>query len=73
MQAEELKSLLLSDFPDADIEIQIDGSHFFIEMTSKAFEGLRPVQQQQLVYATINHRIADQSMHAVHLKLHTPA
>ncbi len=73
MQLDELKSTLSSAFPEAKIEVQIDGSHFAIDIVSDVFEGMRPVKRQQLVYAAIGNKITDGSMHAVHMKLSTPA
>lgn len=50
-----------------------DGRHFEITVVSAQFEGQRPVKKQQLVYAVLNERIADGSIHAVMMKTLTPA
>lgn len=50
-----------------------DGRHFEILVVSRHFEGQRPVKKQQLVYAALNERIADGSIHAVMMKTLTPA
>ncbi len=50
-----------------------DGRHFEITVVSTQFEGQRPVKKQQLVYAILNDRIADGSIHAVMMKTLTPA
>ena len=73
MQSEELKALLAENFPDAEIAIQIDGSHFLIDIVCETFEGLRPLKRQQMIYQLIQDKIADGSMHAIHMNLHTPA
>ncbi|CAA0083631.1 Acid stress protein IbaG [BD1-7 clade bacterium] len=73
MQLEELSSLLSEAFPGADVDVESDGSHFNILIVSDAFEGIRAVKKQQMVYAVINDHIANGSMHAVNMRLHTPA
>ena len=50
-----------------------DGRHFEITVVSARFEGQRPVKQQQLVYAALNEKIVDGTIHAVMMKTLTPA
>lgn len=71
MDLNELKSLLHAGISDAVVEVEGEGSHFNILVVSDVFEGLRPVKKQQVVYALINDRIADGSMHAVNMQLFT--
>ena len=49
-----------------------DGRHFEITVVSSHFEGQRPVKKQQLVYAVLNEKIADGTIHAVMMKTLTP-
>ena len=72
MQVEDLEALLAATFTDAEIQVVMEGSHFNIQIVSDAFEGLMPVKKQQMVYAVINEKIADGSMHAVNMKLYIP-
>ena len=72
MQADELKALLAANFADSQIDVAIDGSHCNILIVSDAFAGMMPVKKQQMVYALINDKIADGTLHAVNMKLHTP-
>lgn len=72
MQTEELKALLAESFVDAQIDVSIDGSHSSIRIVSDVFTGLNPVKKQQAVYAVINDKIADGTLHAVNMKLYTP-
>jgi acid stress-induced BolA-like protein IbaG/YrbA len=73
MQVEELKSLLESKLPGCNIEVSGDGRHFDLIVVGAVFEGMTPVKKQQYVYAAINDRIADGSLHAVNMKTYTPA
>ena len=58
---------------DADtVQVNDDGRHFEIVVVSRQFEGQRMVKQQQLVYAALNARIADGTIHAVMMKTLTP-
>lgn len=50
-----------------------DGRHFEITVVSSQFEGQRPVKKQQMVYAALNEKIADGTLHAVMMKTLTPA
>ncbi len=50
-----------------------DGRHFEIAVVSAQFEGLRPVKKQQMVYAALNEKIADGTIHAVMMQTLTPA
>ncbi|HQQ74721.1 MAG TPA: BolA/IbaG family iron-sulfur metabolism protein [Pseudomonadales bacterium] len=50
-----------------------DGRHFDITVVSACFEGQRPVKKQQLVYAALNDKIADGTIHAVMMQTLTPS
>lgn len=50
-----------------------DGYHVEVTVVSEQFEGLRAVKKQQLVYAALNEKIADGSIHALIMKTLTPA
>ena len=66
-----IKQLLQDNIASSLVEVSSDGSHFNILIVSNAFEGLRAVKKQQMVYAVINDKIADGSMHAVNMQLFT--
>jgi acid stress-induced BolA-like protein IbaG/YrbA len=74
MQVDELKALLEARLPDCEIaHVSGDGRHFDLIVVGAVFEGMTPVKKQQYVYAAINDRIADGSLHAVNMKTYTPA
>lgn len=72
MDTQAIAALLEQNIAEAKVQVEGDGSHFNLLIVSPAFEGLRPVQKQQLVYQVINEKIADGSMHAVNMQLFTP-
>lgn len=49
-----------------------DGQHFEAVVVSSVFEGLRPVQRHQKVYAVLGDRMR-QEIHALSMKTLTPA
>ena len=73
MQVDELKALLEAKLPGCDVQVSGDGRHFDLVVVGAVFEGMTPVKKQQHVYAAINDRIADGSLHAVNMKTYTPA
>ena len=67
-----LKAILDADSADCEFIVQGEGSHFDIVAIGDVFEGLRPVQKQQVVYAALRENIADGSVHAVNIRTFTP-
>lgn len=73
MTVEELKQRVEAEMPDAQVEVTTDGYYFNILAISESFEGKRPVQRQQMVYAGLKDLIADGSLHAVNIQTYTPS
>ncbi|MFL3645550.1 MAG: BolA family protein [Cellvibrionales bacterium] len=72
MSPEEVENTLREGLPDCEFVVQRDGSHYAIRAVGKVFDGKRPVQRQQVIYAALKEQIASGSIHAVHMKLFTP-
>lgn len=72
MNPDEVKELLLEGLAGCDVTVESDGSHFNILVVGDVFEGLRPVQRQQKVYAVLQAQIAEGAIHAVNMKTFTP-
>ena len=73
MDAATVKVLLQTHLPDCEIHVQGEGANYDITAIGTAFEGLRPVKKQQLVYGALSAEIADGSIHAVNIHTFTPA
>ncbi|MCK9467911.1 MAG: BolA/IbaG family iron-sulfur metabolism protein [Porticoccaceae bacterium] len=73
MNPEDIKTLLATAFPDANIQVEGDGRHFNLVVVSSQFEGLRTIKRQQMVYAALNAEIASGALHAVNMRTLTPA
>jgi acid stress-induced BolA-like protein IbaG/YrbA len=75
--ATRLADAVRAALPGAEVEVQPGGAgHFAMRVTSTAFEGLSRVQQQQKVYAAIEHLMAGDAapVHAIdRLITQTPA
>jgi acid stress-induced BolA-like protein IbaG/YrbA len=54
------------------VEVEGDGQHFFATIVSQAFDGKRPIQRHQLVYAALGDRMREE-IHALSMKTLTPA
>jgi len=73
MTVDDIKALLDVAFPDAQIAVEGEGAKFAVSIVAEAFNALRPVPRQQMVYAVLNEQIASGEIHAVSMKLHSPS
>lgn len=73
MTSEELQSLIAAGLPCEHIEVTGDGRHWAAVIVSTAFEGKRPIQRHQAVYATLGQRMHTDEVHALSMKTLTPA
>lgn len=73
MDPEEVKRLIQAGLPGCEVMVKGDGSHFDAVVVGEVFAGQSLVKQQQLVYATVNDRIASGQLHALSIKTYTPA
>ncbi|TSE22434.1 BolA family protein [Tepidimonas aquatica] len=73
MTAEQLRSLIAAGLPCEHLDVSGDGRHWYATVVSPAFEGKRPVQRHQMVYATLGQRLHTDEVHALSMKTLTPA
>ncbi len=71
MEPDAIKSLIEAGIPGAKASVTGDGAHFDAIVISDAFDGLSLVKKQQLVYATVNDKIATGELHALSIKTFT--
>jgi acid stress-induced BolA-like protein IbaG/YrbA len=64
---DEVKAAIEQGIPGAEVSVNGGGGHFEIQVISTAFEGLRLLEQQRLVYSAIAHLMAGDTapVHAV--------
>lgn len=73
MTADELQSLIAAGLPCEHVQVDGDGRHWSAVIVSAAFQGKRPIQRHQLVYATLGARMHTDEVHALSMRTLTPA
>ncbi|MEJ7928492.1 BolA family protein [Ramlibacter sp. AN1015] len=73
MTADELRTLIASGLACQHLEVEGDGRHWAAVIVSSEFEGKRPIQRHQRVYATLGARMHTDEVHALSMKTLTPA
>ncbi|MGE3298042.1 MAG: BolA family protein [Porticoccaceae bacterium] len=73
MDLDAIATRLRGELSECDVQVQADGSHLSVVAVGRLFEGLRPVQRQQRVYAALGDLIAAGEVHAVNIRTYTPA
>lgn len=72
MDAATVTTLLQTQLEGCEVHVEGEGNRYDITVVGEVFEGMRPVQKQQLVYAGLADQIADGSIHAVNIRTFTP-
>ena len=72
MTADELKSIIAAGMACDHIELEGDGRHWAALIVSAEFEGKRPIQRHQRVYATLGERMKTDEVHALSIRAFTP-
>ncbi len=73
MQPEEVTKILSEALSECEISVAGEGNHFQVTAIGEMFEGLSSVKRQQSIYACLNSYIADGTIHAITMKVYTPA
>ena len=73
MNAAELQSVIAAGLKCTHLEVDGDGRHWSALIVSAEFEGQRPIQRHQRVYATLGARMQTDEVHALSMKTLTPA
>lgn len=73
MTADQLKALISAGLACDHLELEGDGRHWFATIVSAEFEGLRLLQRQRLVYATLGNKMDTDEVHALSMKTFSPA
>ncbi len=73
MTADELKTIIAAGMRCDHIELEGDGRHWSALIVSAEFEGKRPIQRHQRVYATLGERMKTDEVHALSIRAFTPA
>lgn len=74
LEPDELKALVLSRFPDAQVKVtDLTGTknHYELQVVSAAFEGVAPIKQHRMIYELMGDRMHGE-IHALALKTSAP-
>ncbi len=72
MDAEQIRGLIQTALPDAEVRVAgDDGVHFEAEVVSPAFVGRRPIERHRMVYAALGELMGG-AIHALAIKAWTP-
>ena len=72
MRCEEIETLISEGLKCVRAQVlSDDGTHFEAVVVSSAFDGCRPLQRHQMVYATLGARVG-REIHALSLQTYTP-
>ncbi|MBI3188126.1 MAG: BolA/IbaG family iron-sulfur metabolism protein [Gammaproteobacteria bacterium] len=73
MSPDDVKNLIESGIPGSQAIVSGEGCNLSVTVISDAFEGKSMVQEQKMVYATVNALISSGQLHALGIKSVTPA
>jgi acid stress-induced BolA-like protein IbaG/YrbA len=68
---EDIKQYIAAGLTCEHLAVEGDGQHFYATIVSDAFDGKRPIQRHQLVYAVLGDRMKAE-IHALSMKTLTP-
>lgn len=69
---EKILAKLKQEFPNAAIDLQVEGNRCLIQLVSDEFEGVTRVKRQQRVYSCLTDLLASGELHAVTIQAKTP-
>ena len=73
MTANEVTQLILAGIPGAQVRVLTDDdTHYEAVVIATQFEGKRPIQRHQLVYAGLGDKMG-REVHALSIQAYTPA
>jgi len=73
VDAEKIEQLLNTELPQCDIAVAGGDGKFQVTAVGNLFDGLNAVKRQQRIYQILNEHIASGAIHAVSMRLLTPA
>lgn len=72
MEVSQIKQLIESGLSSVEATVTGDGYHYEAVVIGDCFDGKSMVEQQKMVYATLNEHITSGAIHAVTIKTYTP-
>ncbi|MDX1693642.1 MAG: BolA/IbaG family iron-sulfur metabolism protein [Ketobacteraceae bacterium] len=72
MDANTIKQRIEDGIEGAEAHVQLEGNKCHVIVVSSAFDGVRSVKKQQMVYGCLNDLISSGELHAVTMQTLTP-
>ncbi len=72
MDSNTIKQRIEDGIDNAEVHVQLEGNKCHVIVVSEAFDGVRSVKKQQMVYACLNDLISSGELHAVTMQTLTP-
>ena len=72
MTADQLQALITAGLACDHCALEGDGRHWYATIVSPEFEGKRPIQRHQRVYATLGSKMQTDEVHALSMKTFSP-
>lgn len=72
MDPKEIEALLQDALNLDEVHVKGEGSHYQVIAVSDVFAEMSRVKQQQMIYAPLQEKIADGTIHALSIKAYTP-
>jgi acid stress-induced BolA-like protein IbaG/YrbA len=72
MNESEIRSRVVDEFGDCELQVEIEGNRVAVHIVSAAFDGQSRVKRQQRVYGVLNDLIDSGEIHAVTMRCQTP-
>lgn len=73
MTSHELESIIAAGLACEHLQVTGDGRHWEAVIVSPEFEGKRPIQRHQRVYATLGEKMRTDEVHALSMRTFTPS
>ena len=71
MLADEVKQLLLSNFPNAVINVKGEDQNFSVDVISPLFDNLNKLNRQKKILSCVKEKIASGEIHAFSVQAYT--
>ena len=72
MNADQIKDMIAAQLVCTHLELDGDGRHWYATVVSAEFEGVRSLNRQRRVYATLGDKMKNDEVHALSMKTYTP-
>lgn len=73
MESAEVRGLIEAGLPGCQLTVDGEACNFSVVVVAEAFSGLTPVKRQQKVLDTVRAPLATGALHAISMKVYTPA